>query len=367
MYRNCLTGSVIGLGLTVLLGGLVQAATAGSGEIIDAQQLDEALGRGAIVWDVRDAADYAKGHIPGAVNIGDIGKALRDESREDYLSTARIAEVLGAAGIDPGLEVVAYGATGDPYAYFGLMTIRHFGGEQGRVYHGGIDDWKRLGRAVATEPTRRAPVSLSLTVRPGVTLDTPEVVSRVGQPGVQIVDARTPKEYQGQDIRAVRGGHLPGAKNIPYEQNWQDPQSAKKLADKAVEGREGMQLKGTEALKALYAELDPTKETVVYCQSGVRAAQTATVLRQLGFQDVKVYEPSWLGYGNTLDAPAEDVSFINVGQLLGKLNKLQSRLDQMEKQLATLTAKPVAPKGKAEYPAFPRPLPPWPMFPHPVW
>jgi thiosulfate/3-mercaptopyruvate sulfurtransferase len=75
----------------------------------------------------------------------------------------------------------------------------------------------------------------------------------------------------------------------------------------------------------------------------VRAAQTATVLRDLGFQDIKVYEPSWLGYGNTLDAPAEDVTFLNVGQLLGELNRLQSRVDQMEKQLAMLSAKPSAP------------------------
>jgi thiosulfate/3-mercaptopyruvate sulfurtransferase len=132
---------------------------------------------------------------------------------------------------------------------------------------------------------------------------------------------------------------VPGAKNIPYEQNWQDPQAAKKLADKRVQGRKGMKLKATDELKALYAELDPAKETVVYCQSGVRAAQTATVLRDLGFEDVKVYEPSWLGYGNTLDAPAEDVTFLNVGQLLGKLSKLQARVDQMEKQLTTLSAK----------------------------
>jgi thiosulfate/3-mercaptopyruvate sulfurtransferase len=196
---------------------------------------------------------------------------------------------------------------------------------------------------VTTEPGKLPPVALSLRVKPGVTLDTPEVLTRVGKPGVQIVDARTPKEYQGQDIRAIRGGHMPGAKNIPYEQNWQDPQAAKKLAEKTVQGREGMKLKAADELKALYADLDPTKETVVYCQSGVRAAQTATVLRDLGFQDVKVYEPSWLGYGNTLDAPAEDVSFINVGQLLGRLNKLQSRVDQMEKQLAALSAKTPAP------------------------
>jgi len=336
-------GAAIGLFCTLALGTIGQVAWALSGEIVDAQQVEKAIKRGAIVWDIRDAPEYAKGHIPGAVNIGDIGKVLRDESREDFLPTPAIERALGSAGIDPSREVIVYGTTGDPYAYFGLTTVRQFGGEQGRVYHGGIDDWKQLGRPVATEPTKLAPVVLSLNVKPGVTLDTPDVIARVGKPGIQIVDARTAKEYQGQDIRAVRGGHVPGAKNIPYEQNWQDPDAAKKLADKTVQDREGMRLKGTSELKSLYADLDPAKETVVYCQSGVRAAQTATVLRDLGFQDVKVYEPSWLGYGNTLDAPAEDVTFLNVGQLLGELNRLQSRVDQMEKQLAMLSAKPSAP------------------------
>jgi len=343
MYNYPSSGSAIRLFFALALGAIGQATWALEGEIVDAHQVEEALNRGAILWDVRDATEYAKGHIPGAVNIGDVGKALRDESREDFLPTPVIEQVLGTAGIDPSREIIIYGTTGDPFAYFGLMTIRYFGGEQGRVYHGGLDDWRQLGRPVTTDPGKLPPVALSLRVKPGVTLDTPEVLARVGKPGVQIVDARTPKEYQGQDIRAVRGGHMPGAKNIPYEQNWQDPQAAKKFADKAVQGREGMKLKAADELKALYAELDPAKETVVYCQSGVRAAQTATVLRDLGFQDVKVYEPSWLGYGNTLDAPAEDVSFINVGQLLGKLNKLQSRVDQMEKQLAALSAKTPVP------------------------
>ena len=338
MYSYPHAGPAIRLFFALALGAIGQATWALEGEIVDAQQVEQALNRGAILWDVREAPEYAKGHIPGAVNIGDVGKALRDETREDFLPTPVIEQVLGSAGIDPSREIIVYGTTGDPYAYFGLMAIRYFGGEQARVYHGGLDDWRQLGRPLTTEPGKLAPVALSLRVKPGVTLDTPEVLTRVGKPGVQIVDARTQKEYQGQDIRAIRGGHMPGAKNIPYEQNWQDPQAAKKLAEKTVQGREGMKLKAADELKALYADLDPTKETVVYCQSGVRAAQTATVLRDLGFQDVKVYEPSWLGYGNTLDAPAEDVSFINVGQLLGRLNKLQSRVDQMEKQLAALSA-----------------------------
>ena len=85
--------------------------------------------------------------------------------------------------------------------------------------------------------------------------------------GSQILDVRTPGEYAGEDIRAVRGGHVPGTVNIPHEQNWQDPQSAAKLARKEVQTRDGMALKDEAALRALYAKLDPGKETIVYCES----------------------------------------------------------------------------------------------------
>ena len=92
--------------------------------------------------------------------------------------------------------------------------------------------------------------------------------------------------------------------------------------------------KPAEDLKRLYSRLDPNKETIVYCQSGARASQTAGVLQQLGFTKVKVYNSSWLGYGNTLDAPAENVTFFNVGLFNSRLLALQERINQLEKELA---------------------------------
>jgi thiosulfate/3-mercaptopyruvate sulfurtransferase len=77
---------------------------------------------------------------------------------------------------------------------------------------------------------------------------------------------------------------------------------------------------------------------VVYCQSGVRASQTATVLRQLGFRDVKVYEPSWLGYAGVITAPAENEVFVNVGALNGKIATLESQVRDLEGELEKLRA-----------------------------
>jgi len=101
---------------------------------------------------------------------------------------------------------------------------------------------------------------------------TNDVVERVKAGRAQIVDARTPKEYAGDNIRAIRGGHIAGAGSIAYEQNWQDPAKGAKLAAKQVKTRDGMALKSPEQVKAPCAKLDPSKQTVVYCQSGVRAS-----------------------------------------------------------------------------------------------
>lgn len=307
---------------------------AGAQVIVDPAYVAEALKRNVQVWDVRDARDYAKGHLPGAVSIGEAASALRDANAEDFLATERIEQILGAAGIDPARETVVYGSRGTWNPYFGRYALRYFGGAKVSVMHDGIETWQAAGLPVSTAPAQATPLKLKLTPTPAVALTTDEVIGRLNRRDVQIVDARTPKEYAGEDIRALRGGHIPGAVNIPYEQNWVDPETMQKLARKQVADSRGMALKPMSDIKALYSKLDPDKETVVYCQSGARAAETAGVLEQLGFKNVRVYDSSWLGYGNKLDAPANNATVFNVGALNGRMGAMMARIDALEKELA---------------------------------
>jgi thiosulfate/3-mercaptopyruvate sulfurtransferase len=330
--RRCFATST----LFVILFLLVGSARAAS--IVDADFVAAALKRGAIVWDVRDAAAYQRGHIAGAVNVGDALRVLRNPTTEDFIEIARIAAILGGGGIDPAREIVVYATRGHVGAYFAQFTLRYFGGRNVSVYHDGIDGWTDDKRPLETAETKLAPVALKLVPNSELAVSTAEMVARLKDKNVQILDVRTREEFSGLDVRAIRGGHVPGAVNIPYEQNWIDPDTARKLARRTVANNRGMSLKSSADLRKLYSQLDPNKETIVYCQSGVRAAETAAVLDQLGFRNVKVYDSSWLGYAAKLDAPAENEVFFNVGALRTQINAMQARIDALEKALAAARA-----------------------------
>lgn len=329
-FRSCSAGVVLSMASA--------AAIAQSPPILDTKGVEAALERGAVIWDIRPEEEYRKGHVPGAVNMDDILIQLRESKNEDYLPVARLTQILGEAGIDPAKEIVLYGGKAAVAAYFGLATMQWLGGDRVAVYHGGIDDWKTDGKPIATEPTRMPAVTLSLAPRNERLISTEEVIAKVRAGNAQIVDARTAREFSGDDIRALRGGRIPGAVSIPYETNWQDPDTLRKLARKQVNTKDGLNLKDRESLERLYSGLDREKETIVYCQSGVRASNTAAVLQSLGFTNVRVYDSSWLGYGNQLDAPVENVSYFNVARVNAMLNALQGRVEDLEAQLSELKA-----------------------------
>jgi thiosulfate/3-mercaptopyruvate sulfurtransferase len=312
------------------------AIPSGAAPIIDAAAVKAAQAGGAIIWDTLATPLYRKGHIPGAVSIGDAGNVLRNPVTEDFIETAQIEKIFGAAGIDPAKEIIVYAERGNPYAYFGRFALLYFGAQKVSIFHDGIEGWQGAGNAVETADAQLPVVALKLKPRPELIASTEDAVARSKTGAVQIVDARSSGEYLGNDVRAIRGGHIPGTVNIPFEQNWKDPETNTKMSRRQVPNNKGAALAPTDALQALYAKLDPNKETVVYCQSGVRAAETAAVLETLGFNKVKVYDSSWLGYAARLDAPVERETFFNVGAMNGKLASMQRKIDELERMIGEL-------------------------------
>jgi len=309
------------------------AAWAQSGTIVDLQYVKAAQQRGAIIWDVRASNQYLEGHIPGAINFGDIGTVLRDPNREDFIDLAEINAIFNKAGLDIYKEIVVYGSRGNPYSYFGLFTIHYFGGKQAKVFHDGIDGWADAGLPIEKTSSTLASISIKLAPQENLVVSNEQMRKLYNNQSVQVVDARTFNEFKGNDVRAIRGGHIPDAINIPYEQNWKDPATGSKLAKKEVKTNAGMSLKTKDELNALYAKLDPNKETVVYCQSGVRAAETATVLQNLGYKNVKIYDSSWLGWASHLASPVADETYLNVGMLNARIAAMQNKINELETAL----------------------------------
>ena len=303
--------------------------------VVDTAFVADAMQRGAIVWDARAQEEYRKGHIPGAVNIGDPLRVLRSENSEDFIPQELIEEILGNVGIDPAKEVIVYAGKAVPSAYFGLYTLQYYGADNVHIYHGGIDGWKAAGRPLSAQSIDPKSIKLTLTPRSEIAIDTIEVLSKLDRSEVQILDVRTQREFDGEDVRALRGGHIVGAINIPYERNMTGL-GVRKPGAAPANSKDALALKSETDLRALYALLDPDKETIVYCQSGSRAAVTTAVLKDIGFKNVRLYDSSWLDYGNTLDAPADDVKFFNVGLYVNRMNTLMKRVDELEKELATL-------------------------------
>jgi len=309
------------------------AAWAQSGTIVDLQYVKAAQQRGAIIWDVRASNQYLEGHIPGAINFGDIGTVLRDPNREDFIDLAEINAIFNKAGLDVYKEIVVYGSRGNPYSYFGLFTIHYFGGKQAKVFHDGIDGWADAGLPIEKTSSTLASINIKLAPQENLVVSNEQMRKLYNNQSVQVLDARTFNEFKGNDVRAIRGGHIPGAISIPYEQNWKDPATGSKLAKKEVKTNAGMSLKTKDELNALYAKLDPNKETVVYCQSGVRAAETATVLQNLGYKNVKIYDSSWLGWASHLASPVADETYLNVGMLNARIAAMQNKINELETAL----------------------------------
>lgn len=325
----------------MLLGTFLWAGmeTAFAGVIVDTDYVlknkDKA---GVVLVDARGASDYKKGMIPGAVVLGDApgAKLLRDVDAR-ILPVKKLEKIIGDAGLSRDHEIIVYGTKGDTSPTVVFWILEYLGAEKAKVYLGGIDDWTGGKNHITNEPRKLPAAHFTAKVQAERLASTDFVKKSLKSKDVQFVDARTPKENSGNDIRALRGGHIAAVNhvNIPYQEMWKDPETAKKLAEKAVKDREGMSLKDPAALKALYKGLDPKKEVVAYCQTGTRSTYTYAVLRDMGYQKVRNYDDSWIVYGSEKDLPVENLSYFD----FVKVNDAMKRLETMEKQLEAMASK----------------------------
>jgi thiosulfate/3-mercaptopyruvate sulfurtransferase len=247
-----------------------------------------------------DTAAYDEGHIPGAV-AWNWTSQLSDGVRRDIVSRGDLGKLLSESGIGPETTIVLYGDNNNWFAAWAYWQLKLFGVEDVKILDGGRKLWLAQGLPTSTDVPSYDPTGIDL---PLVDLShrafRQEVLDHINRDGAALIDVRSPGEYSGELLApaalpqegAQRGGHVPGAANIPW----------------ATAVREDGTFKDADELRELYAAkgITPDKDIIAYCRIGERSSHTWFVLHELlGFDRVRNYDGSWTEYGSLVGVPIE--------------------------------------------------------------
>lgn len=264
-----------------------------------AQHLNDPAVR--IIESNEDPLLYPSGHIAGAVQV-DWTNDLNDQTVRDYLDKHGFEALAARIGITPETTVVFYGDKNNWWATYAFWVFQLFGHSNARVMDGGRLKWEQEGRPLTREVPHYPATQYSAPERNDAEIRAfREYVKEHVRQGGQLVDVRSPGEYSGELLHmpnypqegALRGGHIPGARNIPW----------------ARAANEDGTFKPADALRAIYVEeqgLKPDAETIAYCRIGERSSHSWFVLKYLlGFENVRNYDGSWTEWGNSVGVPIE--------------------------------------------------------------
>ncbi len=248
-----------------------------------------------------DTQAYDAGHVPGAIGFN-WQTQLQDQVARDIISKEAFEKLVGGAGISPGDTVILYGDNNNWFAAYGFWLFKIYGHKDVRLMNGGRVKWlNEPDKKMTTEKPSLKPGTYKVSqVTMELRARLPEVTEVSKKRTHNLVDVRSPDEFTGKIIAppgmnetAQRGGHIPGAKSIPW----------------SIAVNQDGSFKSADELQSIYFKekgVDKTKESIAYCRIGERSSHTWFVLKYLlGMDKVKNYDGSWTEYGNLIGAPIE--------------------------------------------------------------
>lgn len=293
VMRKVVSNLVLVISFLAVLAG---TAAAGLGDyFVTTEWLSKNLEKVTIV-DVRVGPKYLLGHIDGAVQIN---KAEFLQTRGGVKSlvpdTRTLEKLMDRYGITKDTTVIAYAEDKNPYSARFVWTLRYHGHDKAFVLDGGYEKWSKEKRSVAVLPTRPVPAKgYKVTASRDIRVGADYIYTRLNNPSVVIWDTRRPTEYAGTEVRADRGGHIPGAVHL----NWVELQ-------REVDGIRVLKSEA-EIRKLLVSRgITPDSEIVAHCQTGIRSSYATLVLKALGYENAKNYDGSWIEWANNASLPIE--------------------------------------------------------------
>jgi len=247
-----------------------------------------------------DTTAYEQGHIPGAVGFN-WQKELQDQVMRAPVSKEQLEALLSRAGVSNDTTIVLYGDNNNWFAAWAFWILKYYGHRDVRLLDGGRVKWLADKRELTTEvPSYPRASYAAQAPRGDIRAFRDQILRSLGRSGFALVDVRSPTEYSGELLApahlpqegAQRGGHIPGAANIPW----------------SMAVREDGTFKPVDELHALYEGkgITPEKEVVAYCRIGERSSHTWFVLHYLlGYPTVRNYDGSWTEWGSLIGVPIE--------------------------------------------------------------